>query len=75
MKGKFREPKQGEIFYRYGTEKVHFVGVAQGDIKVYVFWGWNRYKQRRYYYAFPQWEMEMEWEYLWKTRTRTKLIY
>jgi hypothetical protein len=76
MKGQLREIRPGEVFYLYGSQKIHFVGAVQGlDEKVYIFWEYNKYKKRRLYSAFVEWELEILWEYLWKTKTRRKLIY
>ena len=75
MEGDFKEIKPGEVFYCF-NEKLHFVGSVKGtDEEVYVFWGWNRYKSRRYYEAYPEWEMEIKWEYFRKTKEKRKLIY
>lgn len=67
MKGKLREIKPGEVFYRFG-EKVHFIGVASHDVDVFVFWGWNKWKKRRYYLVIPSAIMEIEWQYLEKKK-------
>ena len=76
MKGQLREIRPGEVFYRFGSQKIHFVGAVQGlDEKVYIFWEYNKYKRRRFYSALAEWELEIEWKYLWKTKTRRKLIY
>lgn len=75
MKGQFREIRPGEVFYRYGSQKIHFVGAVQGlDEKVYIFWEYLKHKKRRLYSALAEWELEILWEYLWKTRTKTKKI-
>ena len=79
MISQFREIKPGEVFYRYGRDKIHFIGAVQdpdtGD-RVFVFWEYLRHKQRRLYTALAEWELEILWKYLWKTRTiRKKLIY
>ena len=76
MRGQFREPRPGEVFYRFGVEKIHFVGAVQGlDEKVYIFWEYLKHKKRRLYSALAEWELEILWEYLWKAKTRRKLIY
>ena len=52
MKGEYRQPKVGEVFY-YGRDKLHYVGCAEStEDKVHVFWRWNKWKARRYYMTF-----------------------
>ena len=75
MKGPLREIKPGETFYLHG-QRIHYVGVVTtGDELVHVYWGWNKWKRRRFYEALPQWSFEIAWEYMVKTKEKRKLIY
>ena len=67
MKGKLREIRPGEVFYRFG-DKVHFIGIASHNEDVFVFWSWNKWKNKKYYLAIPARIMEIEWRFLEKKK-------
>ena len=70
MNGPVRNIRPGETFYLHGR-KLHYIGVAEStEDKVHVFWGWNRYKARRYYETLPADLFWIEWKYMTKTKDK-----
>lgn len=66
MDGPFREPRPGEVFWLDGL-KTHFVGTLEDDgDTLYVFWDWNKWKQRRHYWVNRAMVFRITWEYLQK---------
>lgn len=62
-----RQLRPGEVVYLAG-DKLHYIGIAESaEDKVHVFWGWNRYKQRRYYETIPDICMGVCFKYMSKT--------
>lgn len=65
-----RQLRPGEVVYLAG-DKLHYIGIAESaEDKVHVFWGWNKFKHRRYYETVSDKVLEFEFEYMSKTRTK-----
>lgn len=59
------ELRPGQVVYYCGGTKLHYIGVAESkEDRVHVFWGWNRYKHRRYYETIPEGMMHVCFKYM-----------
>ena len=75
MRGTINDLRPGSIIYRYG-QRLHYCDFAQGpDGRLHIFWGWNKYKNRRYYEIIAEWALEEDWKILRSTKPKRKLIY
>ena len=70
MKGEYKQPRPGEVFY-YLDSKLHYIGCAESEEdKVHVLWGWNEWKKRRYYEVYKDEVFKIFWS---KFLTKNKL--
>lgn len=74
MRGTINDLRIVDVVYLFG-EKLHYCGcVAYRDDTVddtlHIFWGWNKWKKRRYYEVKREWELHLDWQYLRRTKKR-----
>ena len=74
MRGTISDLRPGTVVYRFG-EKLHYCDFAEGPAgRLHIFWGWNKFKNRRYYEIFEEWQLQEGWELLRKTKRRRRKI-
>ena len=73
MRGTINDLRPCTVVYRFG-EKWHYCDFAEGPAgRLHIFWGWNKFKNRRYYEIFEEWQLQEDWEFLRKTKRRRKI--